>query len=62
MQKNLLQEKREGVATNKEYAFCLRCGRKLKNVEARKIGYGIVCLKKVDIDHDRKRLFTVKRK
>lgn len=30
----------------KEYEFCLRCGRKLKNPEARYIGYGSICLKK----------------
>lgn len=30
----------------KEYQYCLRCGRKLKNPEARKIGYGAICLKK----------------
>lgn len=31
---------------NKEYDFCLRCGRKLKNAENRKRGYGVVCFKK----------------
>ena len=31
----------------KEHEFCLRCGRKLKNKEARIIGYGTVCLKKM---------------
>lgn len=30
----------------KLYDRCLRCGRKLKNEEARKIGYGKVCLEK----------------
>ena len=30
----------------KEYKYCLRCGRKLKNENARKIGYGPVCEKK----------------
>ena len=33
--------------TIKEYDHCLRCGRKLKNPEARKIGYGSTCLKKM---------------
>lgn len=30
----------------KEYDRCLRCGRKLKNPESRKTGYGIVCTTK----------------
>ena len=30
----------------KEYDRCLRCGRKLKSPENRKIGYGPICLKK----------------
>lgn len=42
---------------NKEYSRCLRCGRKLKNEEARKIGYGKICLKKVKKDKKIKRLF-----
>lgn len=42
----------------KEYTYCLRCGRRLKNIEARIIGYGAVCQKKVESDHKRKRLFT----
>lgn len=31
----------------KEYEYCLRCGRKLKNEEARKKGYGIICERKL---------------
>jgi len=30
----------------KEYQYCLRCGRKLKNPEYRKIGMGKVCQEK----------------
>lgn len=30
----------------KDYDKCLRCGRKLKSEEARKIGYGKICLEK----------------
>ena len=30
----------------KEYEHCLRCGRKLKNPEARLKGFGLVCEKK----------------
>lgn len=41
----------------KEYEYCLRCGRKLKNKEARIIGYGTVCERKMKVKH-RKRLFT----
>ena len=31
----------------KEYEFCKRCGRKLKKPEARQLGYGAVCYKKM---------------
>lgn len=30
-----------------EHEFCLRCGRRLKNPEARTIGYGAVCRRKI---------------
>lgn len=40
----------------KEYEYCLRCGRKLKSVETRRKGYGIVCEKKMRVEH-RKKLF-----
>lgn len=43
---------------NKEYEYCLRCGRKLKNPYARSIGYGIVCETRVKIEH-RNPLFGV---
>ena len=29
-----------------EYLYCLRCGRKLKNAEYRKVGMGKICLEK----------------
>ena len=32
---------------DKEHEYCLRCGRKLKDKEARKLGYGKTCLKKM---------------
>lgn len=31
----------------KEHQFCLRCGRKLKNPEARAKGFGVVCERKM---------------
>ena len=37
-----------------DFDRCLRCGRKLKNEEARKIGYGIICLEKMKIKKTRK--------
>lgn len=43
----------------KEYQYCLRCGRKLKNPEARKKGFGIICEKKM-ISNKTKRLFNIK--
>lgn len=39
----------------KEHEICLRCGRKLKNPNARKLGYGAVCYKKMQTSG--KRLF-----
>lgn len=46
----------------KEYTHCLRCGRKLKNKEARILGYGTVCLKKVQAETNKKiPLFKFKR-
>ena len=33
----------------KEHEFCLRCGRKLKNPEARQKGYGPVCERKMAV-------------
>ena len=35
------------VPKEKEYEYCLRCGRKLKNPEARLKGFGIICEKKI---------------
>ena len=40
----------------KDHDRCLRCGRKLRTDEARKIGYGKICLEKVKRDKT-KRLF-----
>ena len=42
----------------KEHEYCLRCGRKLKNQEARLKGYGEICEKKMRVEHRRK-LFEV---
>lgn len=41
----------------KEYDRCLRCNRKLKNQEAKKIGYGKVCLEKIKKADKVKKLF-----
>ena len=35
------------MRVEKEHEVCLRCGRKLKNPDARKLGYGAVCFKKM---------------
>ena len=43
----------------KEYEYCLRCGRKLKSQESRIVGYGAVCLKKSRENAHNKRLFPV---
>lgn len=44
----------------KEYDYCLRCGRKLKNPKSRLIGYGIVCEKKMQSEQ-KKQLFDSKK-
>jgi hypothetical protein len=44
--------------TTKENKYCLRCGRRLRNPEARILGYGKICYSKIkDIPH-KKKLFT----
>lgn len=51
------QELRTERLEDKVYERCLRCGRKLKNDEARKIGYGKICLEKMQKPRKTKRLF-----
>ena len=43
---NTYREYVEYPYMEKEYQYCLRCGRKLKNAEYRKIGMGKVCQEK----------------
>lgn len=38
----------------KLYQKCLRCGRQLKTEEAKKAGYGKICLKKIQHDKTKK--------
>ena len=33
----------------KEFERCLRCGRKLRTAEARKLGYGKICSEKMKL-------------
>ena len=41
-----------------EHEYCLRCGRKLKKPDARALGYGAACYKKLlSLNVDKKRLF-----
>ena len=42
----------------KEYKYCRRCGRKLKNVDAKVRGYGPICEKKMKVQY-RRPLFTI---
>ena len=44
---------------SKEYEFCLRCHRKLKKEEARKIGYGKICYEKSKTEKPKLTLFKV---
>lgn len=48
------------LSVDKLYDFCLRCHRKLKNEEAKKLGYGKICYQKAHSDSNKKRLFKVK--
>ena len=41
----------------KEHEFCLRCGRKLKKLQARELGYGPVCWQKIQNQPAGKKLF-----
>ena len=41
----------------KDHEYCLRCGRKLKNLRARQIGFGSVCERKMKHEKSRQ-LFT----
>lgn len=44
---------------NNDHEFCLRCGRKLKNPRARRIGFGAVCERKAIREYEKSRqLFT----
>lgn len=45
------------MTEEKEYSHCLRCGRKLKNEKAKKIGYGVVCERKLRLENKPKKLF-----
>ena len=42
---------------NEEHDRCLRCGRKLKNSNARLLGYGTICYNKIRTDSMKKSLF-----
>lgn len=45
---------------DKEYEYCLRCGRKLKSDKARVQGYGNICFKKMK-SNQKNRLFIPRR-
>ena len=38
----------------KDHEYCLRCGRKLKNSQARELGYGKICYRKLMTDYSKK--------
>lgn len=44
------------VDDQKLHKYCLRCGRKLKTENARILGYGPICAKKINLSHSN-RLF-----
>jgi hypothetical protein len=44
---------------NKEYGTCLRCGRKLKSEESKKLGFGKICWEKWQSSKNANGLFSV---
>ena len=54
-QNNIRQYSETDQSIEKVYKFCLRCGKKLKNPIARKIGYGPVCEKRMKIEKEKVR-------
>lgn len=58
MQINTCEEMCELMCAPEEHEYCLRCGRKLKNADARVLGYGTICYKKLCTENNEKtRLF-----
>ena len=52
------KEKIDGQSSEKkDHEFCLRCGRKLKNPQARERGYGMICYGKLSREDLHRRLF-----
>lgn len=45
-----------------EYDKCGRCGRKLKNPESRKLGFGAVCYNKLQARRELRPLFSMEAK
>lgn len=43
---------------SKIYEYCLRCHRKLKNEEAKRIGYGKICYEKAKSVSNKNKLFV----
>lgn len=43
----------------KEVKYCKRCNRELKSIESKEIGFGPVCLKKVQAMQKQQRLFEM---
>lgn len=48
------------MTKEKEYEYCLRCGRKLKSDKTRKNGYGDICFRKMKTKQ-KNRLFNIDR-
>ena len=51
------QKNNDNTNNLKEHEFCLRCGRRLKKLENRIIGYGNICYKKQQSEPSKNRLF-----
>ena len=45
------------IEIQQEYKNCLRCGRKLKSEESKKLGFGKVCWEKWQHETEAKKLF-----
>ena len=45
---------------DKEYTYCLRCHRRLRNEKAKELGYGKICYEKAKNSEMKNTLFKIK--
>ena len=55
-----MSEVTQGFELKPQIPRCIRCGRKLKNEEAKKLGMGKICWQKYNNENHYKKLFTTR--